>query len=105
MGKFTKSTVLHLRSKHNFSSKYNKEVELLGCLERFVFTVSIVNNFAYFIGIWFGVKIVGRWTPQGEMLSDSEQLRGPVAINIFLIGNLISLIFAGLGAFVIGVGK
>ncbi len=98
---------LKLRKDYNFPEKYNKLSGFLGCLERLAYTISIINGWPIFVGIWLGVKMVGRWSPEGniaELFVPSEKGKqlAPIAINIFLIGNLVSLLFAVLGAFIIG---
>jgi len=101
-GILTKYLVLYLRKKHGFQMPYNRSTSLLGYLERFAFTMSILFDKSAFIGIWLGVKFIGRWSPEGFHVENAaDTKKAPAAINIFLIGNLLSLLFAALGAYVI----
>ncbi|MCK5013605.1 MAG: hypothetical protein KAS66_07285 [Candidatus Omnitrophica bacterium] len=85
---------------------------LLGCLERFVYTMALIMNFEWFIGVWLGMKGIGRWTGNkdyGVLLRGKDDKSNIIevnharaaVVNIFLIGNLISLIAAAVGAYII----
>ena len=85
---------------------------LLGYLERFVYTMALLMKFEWFIGVWLGMKGIGRWTgnkdyglllkenEDGSNIKEVNHARAAV-VNIFLIGNLISLISAAIGASII----
>ena len=103
----TRKLIARLRNKYGIKKKYNRPGALLGCLERFIFTLSIVTKFYSFITVWLILKTAGRWTGEGfvvEVLDADEGKNkelAPAAINIYLIGNLVSLLFAVLGAWII----
>ena len=51
-----------------------------------------------------GLKVVGRWTPNGGVSEPGlKPDQVPTAINIFLIGNLLSILFSLFGAFIVGI--
>ena len=92
-----------LREKYDFPKRSLGSAILLGILERFSFTVALLTHHENFIGFWLGIKMLSRWAPKGEVpesgLTPDQKLH---AINIFLIGNLLNIIFSLLGAWVIG---
>lgn len=103
----TREVIFYLRKKYGITVEYKRPGALLGYLERFAFTLSIVTKFYSFITVWLILKTAGRWTGSGfvvEMLDEDENKNrklAPAAINIYLIGNLVSLLFAVLGAYII----
>lgn len=100
-GIITKNLIHYLRKKHGFQIAYDRSTGLLGYLERFAFTMAIYFNMSAFVGIWLGIKFIGRWSPEGfHVENPDDKKKAPAAINIFLIGNLVSLLFAALGAYI-----
>jgi hypothetical protein len=92
---------------------------VLGAFERLAYVLSLINGYPSFIGIWLGVKMIGRWTggdaigipksyyidKNGKEDDYKKRELTSAAINIYLLGNLVSLLFAILGAFIIGIKK
>ena len=104
--------IIHPAGKNKKADNYNW---LLGCLERFVYIMALLMNFEWFIGVWLGMKGIGRWTGNKDYgVSLKEEVDGSnkeevnharaTVVNIFLIGNLISLIIAAFGAYLIKLG-
>lgn len=64
----------------------------LGICERFSYTAAIILGLPSWIGVWLAIKVAAQWSRwQGD-----ER----VTYNVFLIGNLISIFFGVLGAWV-----
>lgn len=97
----TRQSVVILRRKYGFPSEYDNLSDWMGVLERLGYTFSIVFGFPAFIGIWLGMKAVGRWSRKGVLEYDIPEKLAPVAVNLFCVGNLISLFFGGIGALII----
>jgi hypothetical protein len=122
---FVGKTVLRLRKKHEIYKScedttksdvidhYNRETGLLGFLELIAYFFSIVFNFSSFIGWWLGIKALGRWNKGGppqevDEIKDSDSLevksckrkKAAAALNIFLIGNLMNVIFGVTGGLI-----
>ena len=70
---------------YNPASKPGRYTKFLGGLEAFAYTVALVQDIPSFVVVWLGVKMAGRWK------TDEKQKGG---INIFLIGNLLNVIFS-----------
>ena len=73
----------------NPGSEPGKFTLILGGLEALTYTITWVQGFPAFIVVWLGIKMAGRWKV-------NETQKG--GINIFLIGNLLNVIFSILGA-------
>lgn len=68
-------------------------IALLGILERLTYTTAILISFPQWIAVWLGAKVAVNW----KKWQEGERNR----YNIFLIGNLVSIIFGFLGALII----
>lgn len=78
----------------NEEDKENGEFTLwLGTIEIFSFALSIVLGVATFIGVWLGIKTLNRWRVKDK----NESPKDASAINIFLIGNLLSVLMGVFG--------
>lgn len=99
----------NLRNKYVFKNaknvKYHRAVALLGYLESFSYACAYYLGHIEFIAVWLGVKAIGRWSPHGpesavdhieEIKNDKTEIRERknAEINIYLIGNLLSIILA-----------
>ncbi len=114
----TGNFVKYLKGKHGIPS-LNTSAWILAFFERLAYILSLINGYPYFIAIWLGVKLVGRWSEGGSLGIPEDVYRNPdgtindrrkrelasASINIFLTANLVSLLFAVLGAIIIGVRK
>jgi len=114
----TRELVNCLKNKSNLPNLKSYSGEL-GVFEKIAYVLLFVNGYASFIGIWLGFKMIGRWTAGGAIgvpkicytdkdgKEDDYKKREltSAAINIYLIGNLMSLLFALVGAFIIGIKK
>ena len=65
----------------------------LGTIEIFSFALSIVLGVVAFIGVWLGVRTLNRWKTKDRGEGPTEAC----AINIFLTGNLLSVLMGVLG--------
>ncbi len=75
---------------------YARFTFLLGIFESILYTLSYVLGMHFLIGVWLAVKMAGRWSSRESLdIKKSDVPRG--AINIFLIGNLIILLFGIIG--------
>ena len=72
----------------------------LGYLERFAFTVAWAIDMPVFIMGWLAIKMAGRWVANENRSNQNKDWQVGI-INLFLIGNLISLIFAVTGGMII----
>jgi len=72
---------------------------ILGCVERALYTVSFQLGKPEFIGVWLVLKVAAQWKRWGE---DKEYgghiIAGRAIYNIFLIGNALSIGYAVTGA-------
>ncbi|UCG35076.1 MAG: hypothetical protein JSW17_06210 [Candidatus Omnitrophota bacterium] len=94
---------------------HNTLHKVVGYLERLVYTFVIFMGgaYLYFIPLWLGFKVIGRWTtqkalgftpienPKSEADYQKNSKAATVVVNHFLIGTLLSLIFAVGGAWII----
>jgi len=73
---------------------------LLAALERVSFMVALILGFYVWVGVWLALKMAARWPRAGE--SDPlVKAAGPrTAGNLWLIGNLLSVLISALGAWV-----
>ena len=62
----------------------------LGILERFFYTAALHSGYENIIAVWFAMKIAAQFQTRG---SEDRQL----ASNLFLVGNLFSLLFGVIG--------
>jgi hypothetical protein len=68
-------------------------VRILGGLERFVYTTFIITGYPAGIAAWMAFKVLTRWTNKQEV----EGWETITKSNIYLIGNLLTIIFGVLG--------
>jgi len=68
-------------------------VRILGALERFLFTTFIVFGQPAGIFAWLAIKVLTRWTSEKE----KEGWETITRSNIYLIGNLLTVIFGVTG--------
>jgi len=84
---------------------YQGSVALLGYLESLVYSFAYYFGHYQFILVWLGIKAIGRWSSNGpgsvvdliEEIKENEiekRERKNAEINIYLIGNLLSIILA-----------
>lgn len=73
---------------------------LLGILESILYTISYVGGMHFLIGVWIAVKMAGRWSSRENLVIDKSNVP-PESINIFLIGNLLILLFGIIGGVII----
>ena len=96
------SLIMFFRKRYKFPPKRMETPMLLGSLERFIFTMSFILGQESFIAFWLGVKIISRWSPEGKVPEPNLQSDQKLdAINLFLIGNLLSVVFSYIGAYII----
>lgn len=88
LGNVITSIVMKCLRKYAPSTNPGKFTFFLGALEALTYTVSWVQGYPAFIAIWLGIKMAGRWKTE-------EKKKG--AINGFLIGNLLNVIFSFIG--------
>jgi len=68
---------------------------MVGCLERLVYTLSLQNGNQAFIGVWLAIKAAGKWKAWEG--ADKVVGEGRYIYQTFLIGNLLSILFAATG--------
>ncbi len=95
---------------------YQRAIALLGYLESFTYASAYYLGHPQFIAVWLGVKAIGRWSPNGPKSfvdlikeleiceNDSPEIkekknmeireRKNAEINLYLIGNLLSIILS-----------
>lgn len=64
----------------------------IGILERFLFTTAVLMGSSAFIPVWIAIKVAPQW----DRWKGSER----VTYNVFLLGNMISIIFSLSGAWI-----
>ena len=71
---------------------------VLGVIERFLYTSSLLVGKAEFIGFWLAVKVAGQWKRWSEdQESDGVHVSGRSIYQNFLIGNGLSILFSIVG--------
>jgi hypothetical protein len=66
---------------------------LTGVVERGLYTLALFLGFFQWVGLWLGVKVIARW-----QTTEEESNRSKGAIDVWLIGNAIGVVFGFLGA-------
>lgn len=88
-----------INNKTTFDAKKREPFSWLprrvGIIERFLYTSAIIFNQLALIGIWLALKIIGEWNDKYSRPPQEEV--GRVRVNIFLVGNGLSLVFGILG--------
>jgi hypothetical protein len=64
----------------------------LGICERISYTGALLLGFPAWIGVWIAIKVAAQW----QRWQGAER----VTYNVFLIGNLLSIFFGFLGAWI-----
>ncbi len=70
-------------------------VRILGILERFLYTTCIIIGQPAGIAAWLAIKVLTRWT------NDKEQWATISRSNLYLIGNLLNILFGAAGGLII----
>ena len=91
---FTRLVVTYYRVTRNVRP-VSKEAWVIGVLERTLYTLSIVFKLEFLLGVWLVGKMANRWNPFGIPSGRPKEEVG--LINVFLIGNLLSLLFRIVG--------
>jgi hypothetical protein len=77
---------------------------VVGWLERFLYTSTILFGFPEFIAIWLALKVAGQWD-RWKLDIGSDATKGTdwarATYTVYLIGNGLSILFAGLGAVIV----
>lgn len=79
---------------------YFRAADVLGFLESFAYAIAYCLGYVNFIGLWLGVKSIGRWQSGGpksaveylEISGEEKRERQNAEINVYLIGNLLSVL-------------
>jgi hypothetical protein len=66
-------------------------VRWLGVLERFLYTSCIVVGYPAGITAWMAIKVITRWKSEQERWATISRA------NIYLIGNLLAILFGAIG--------
>ncbi|GEM_PF-1952921 len=69
---------------------------LVGTTERIAYTTALIADCPKFVGLWLTLKFAGRWKEW-----QPEKPGGWGRVNIFLVGNILSILFAFAGAVII----
>ncbi len=78
---------------------YYRASNLLGFLESLAYALVYCLGHVGFIGVWLGVKSIGRWTSGApasaveyfDISDEQKRERMNAEVNIYLIGNLLSV--------------
>ena len=98
---FTKYTIRCLRKYIRVEIESYKLTASLGCIDRIIFTILYVVGQYSLIAAWFALKIAHRIITFTK-IEDKEKLRDTSErINVFIIGNIISLTFGIIGGVII----
>lgn len=81
--------------------KENKLTAFLGILDRFIYAMGIVLKQYTFIGVWLGIKIISRLTIHSDIKENNQIKEIGEKKNIFLIGNIVSLIIGIIGGLIV----
>jgi hypothetical protein len=69
---------------------------LVGITERVAFTTALIADYPKFVALWLTLKFAGRWKEWRP-----EKPGGWGRVNIFLVGNMLSILFSFIGAAII----
>lgn len=87
---------LYPRIKEEFTRPDILLVAILGAMERFMYTSSIILNVPYWIAIWPAFKALTRWRhAEGDKPRLSVRLG-----NMYCIGNLLTILFGVIGGLI-----
>lgn len=67
--------------------------EVLGCLERVLYTSAVLLEVPSLIGFWLAIKVIGSW----KHLEEPDRTKPRSLINTFLAGTVISLLYGTVG--------
>ncbi len=92
--------------------KFNYATILSGCIDRIIYTTSIVFCSKEFIAVWIGIRVISHWSKwdgininEGNNTQskdvDVEKYKGRARYQIFLAGNGLSIMFGVLGGQII----
>ena len=98
---FTKYTVRYLRKYIVVEPESYKLTASLGCIDRIIFTILYVVGQYSLIATWFGIKIAHRIIRYSRIKTKEELRDTSERINVFLIGNIVSLTFGIIGGVII----
>jgi len=72
--------------------------QVIGVVERTLYTASLQIGIGEFIGFWLAVKVAGQWNRWGEEKEyEGRPLHGRSIYQNFLIGNGLSILYSAVG--------
>jgi hypothetical protein len=105
IGHFCVALVVDRLWKTEVGSSSDKDVrpgfylpKLVGIVERVLFVASLQLGKGEFIGVWFVLKVAGKWKRWSEGAEAGGKIDARVFYNIFLIGSALSLAYSVVGA-------
>jgi hypothetical protein len=76
-------------------------VQVIGWLERFLYTTSILIGSPEFIAVWLALKVAGQWDRWRLDIGSKAAIgtvRARATYSVYLVGNGLSILFGGAGA-------
>jgi len=92
---------LWLRSYIGVGKEVARLTPILGCTERAIYTLFYIMNQYQFIAILFGIKVAQKLVTITKLDTQKAVREQTEKINVYLICNIVSLIFGLLGGFII----
>jgi hypothetical protein len=104
--------VFETHKESEIRKKFNYATILSGCIDRIIYTTSIVFCSKEFIAVWIGIRVISHWSKwdginiNGEIApqpkdGEIEKYKGRARYQIFLAGNGLSIMFGVLGGQII----
>lgn len=75
--------------------------QVIGWLERFLYTTSILIGSPEFIAVWLALKVAGQWDRWKLDIGEKAAfgtVRARATYSVYLVGNGLSILFGGVGA-------
>ena len=72
--------------------------QLVGVVERVLYTTSWLLGHPEFIAVWLALKVAGQWNRWSE---DRDGIPGRAFYNVFLIGSGLSILYGVTGALIV----
>lgn len=77
-------------------------VTFMGAIERFAYTSCIILEVPHWIAIWLAFKVLTRWKPAPQESAPGKEV---LLANIYLVGNLLGVIFGVIGGLICKYGS
>ena len=91
VGKFWEKNDLKKKTARSF------QISTMGCIDKFIYTTSLLIGYPQFIAVWLAYRVAGRW----HISVKEKILMSSVGYNIHMIGTGLSLIYGVTGGLMV----